>query len=129
VRVTSRLVALAVVGLLVAAGVAFAIGRATASESESSGAAGVPEIDVPTAVSDTPVLRDVGGLPDLRAAPPASGSGGAVSTPDSTPSDSIPPPAEPPTSEPPTSEPPTSEPPPPDPVAPAPPPPPPPGEG
>jgi hypothetical protein len=124
VRVTSRLVTLAVVGFFVAAGVAFAIGRATASESTSSGVAGVPEIDVPAAASNTPVLRDVGALPDLQAAPPGSGSGGAAPTPDSTPPESTPP-----TTEPPSYEPPTYEPPPPDPPEPVPPPPPPPGEG
>jgi hypothetical protein len=121
VRVSSRLVTLAVVGLLAAAGVAFVIGRATASESDSSGAAGVPKIDVPTAVSDIPALRDVGALPELRE-PPASSSGGATASPESTPSE--PPSSEPPTYEPPTYEPPASEP-----VQPEPPPPPPPGEG
>jgi hypothetical protein len=127
VPITSRLVTLAVVGLLLAAGVAFAIGRATASESESSDAGGATEIDVPAAASDTPVLRDVGALPDLRAAPQPSGSGGATAIPDSTPSESAPPAAEPPTYEPPTYEPPTAEPTPP--PEPEPPPPPPPGEG
>lgn len=120
--ITSRLVTLAVVGLLVAAGVAFAIGRATASESESSDAGGATEIDVPAAASNTPVLQDVGALPDLRAAPQTSGSGGATATPDSTPSESAPPAAEPPTYEPPTPEPTPSP-------EPEPPPPPPPGEG
>jgi hypothetical protein len=125
VRVTSRVTALAVVGLLVAAGAAFAIGRATAGESESSDPAGVRGIDVPAAVSDTPGLRAVGALPDLKEPPPSS-SGGATAAPDSSPSE--PAPSEPPTSTPPTSTPPTSEPPAPQPQ-PEPPPPPPPGEG
>jgi hypothetical protein len=125
VRVNSRLTVLAVVGLLVAGAAAFAIGMATASESDSSDPVGVPEIEAPAAVSNTPALRDVGALPDLKEPPPST-SGGATATPDSTPSE--PAPSEPPSSAPPTSTPPTSEPPAPQPQ-PEPPPPPPPGEG
>lgn len=123
-QASSRLTVLAVVGLLVAGGAAFAIGMATASESETSDGAGVQEIDAPTAVSDTPALRDVGALPGLKE-PPQSGSGGGTAAPEgSTPSETPSAPTEPPTAQPTPSEPVPSEPTPSEPV-----PPPPPGEG
>jgi type VI secretion system secreted protein VgrG len=126
VQVSSRLMTVAVVGLLVAAGAAFAIGRATASDGETSGSTGVPGIDAPTAVADTPALRDVGGLPALKE-PPASSSRGATASPDSTPSEVTP--SEPTPIEPTPPDPTPPDPTPPDPTPPEPPPPPPPGEG
>ena len=87
-RVSSRLIAL-VVGVLVAAGAGFAIGQSAASDDESSDPAGVPGIEVPAAVSDTPQLKAVGAVPNLKE-PPQSSSGGATASPDSTPSTSAP---------------------------------------
>jgi outer membrane biosynthesis protein TonB len=104
VPVSSRVIALVVVGMLVAAGAGFAIGQSSASGDESSGPAGVPEIDVPAGVSDTPQLQTVGAVPNLEE-PPQSSSGGATASPDSTPSTSAP--SETPSAEP---APPTSQP-------------------
>lgn len=84
---TSRRLPVAVVVLLVAGGVAFGIGRATAGDNESSDGAGVEKIDVPSGGSDTPALRNVGTLPGLRAAPSPGSSGGATSPSDSPPSE------------------------------------------
>jgi hypothetical protein len=125
VRVNSGRLALALVGLLVAAGGAFAIGRATATDSEPAAAVGAKAIVVPKGSADVPSLREVGSVPDLRAAP--SSGGGAAPSPGSgsTPvAPSQPLPSEPAPTQPAPSEPAPSEP---DPVEP--PPPPPPGAG
>lgn len=130
-RVNSTRVMLALIGLLVTAGGAFAIGRATATESEPAAAVGAAAIDAPNGPADVPSLREVGGLPDLRAAPPSDG--GASSSPGSgssgSPSSEVTPsqplPSEPAPTQPAPSEPAPSEPAPPV----EPPPPPPPGEG
>jgi len=131
VSVSSRVIALAVVGLLVAAGAAFAIGRASAGDADSSpDPAGAAEIEAPAGQVDTPKLQSVGAVPNLKE-PPASSSGGATASPDTGTGSSPPtgtgvPSGTPDTSTPPPTDP---DPVPPPPDSPAAPPPPPPGEG
>jgi hypothetical protein len=74
VPVTSRVLPAALVGLLVAGAGSFAIGRATAEESDSPDGAKVENVGVPAGVTATPTLRDVGQLPALRPAPSTGGS-------------------------------------------------------